>query len=147
MATNVCGTMLMCKHVLPTMMSNGRGSIINISSAHGLSGHDTFPAYASSKAAVVALTRHVATAYGPRGVRCNAIAPGAIGTPRSRATLPEERQKQIAATCVIPRLGETADIANAVAFLASDRSSYISGQTLSVDGGLLMHLPATPGTR
>jgi 3-oxoacyl-[acyl-carrier protein] reductase len=55
--------------------------------------------------------------------------------------------KQIAETCVIPRLGETADIANAVAFLASDRASYISGQTLSVDGGLLIHLPPTPGSR
>lgn len=143
LAVNVCGTMLMCKHVVPLMVKQGKGSIVNISSAHGLIGHVVFPAYAASKAAVIAITRDVATTYGPQGVRCNAIAPGCIATAENRESMPADVRERVGDACVLRHLGDPVDIANAVAFLASDRSAYVSGQTLSVDGGLLMHLPSS----
>lgn len=137
---NVCGTMLMCKHVLPHMLAGGRGSIINISSLHGLAADGQIPAYSASKAAVLAITRDVATAYGTQGIRCNAITPGCIGTAENLA-MPAELQRQIAKGSVLGRLGDPIDIANTVAFLASDRSTYITGHTIAVDGGMLIHTP------
>jgi NAD(P)-dependent dehydrogenase (short-subunit alcohol dehydrogenase family) len=143
MAVNVRGTMLMCKHSLPTMLAKGRGSIVNIVSDLALTGDIANVAYSASKAAVGSLTRHIATMYGNRGVRCNAVAPGLTNTPQMGKSLTPEFAKMIEDSCVISRLGASVDIANMAAFLATDRAAYITGQTISVDGGLLMHLPAT----
>jgi NAD(P)-dependent dehydrogenase (short-subunit alcohol dehydrogenase family) len=147
LAVNVRGTMLMCKHVLPTMLDRGRGSIVNISSDLALTGDLANVAYSASKAAIIALTRHIATFYGDRGIRCNAVAPGLTRTPQMAGSLPPDFQRLIEESCVLPRLGASVDIANMVAFLATDRAAYITGQTISVDGGLLIHLPATSGMK
>jgi NAD(P)-dependent dehydrogenase (short-subunit alcohol dehydrogenase family) len=86
------------------------------------------------------MTRHMATAYGPSGVRVNAIAPGLIIRPGEEDRLPEAIADLFIANCLVPRLGRPRDIADTVVFLASDMSAYITGQVISVDGGILAHL-------
>ncbi|WP_203803146.1 SDR family NAD(P)-dependent oxidoreductase [Mycobacterium heckeshornense] len=140
-AVNVRGTMLMCKHSVPLMIESGGGSIINISSDQALSGDSMTVAYGTSKAGVNALTRFVAAAYGKHSIRCNAVSPGLITSETMLATMPPQIQQIFVDNCLIPRLGDPADVAEAVAFLASPRSSYITGQVIQVDGGVLAHLP------
>jgi NAD(P)-dependent dehydrogenase (short-subunit alcohol dehydrogenase family) len=139
-AINARGPMLMCKHVIPVMVDGGGGSVINISSGQSLIGDLTNLAYASGKGAVNAMTRHMATAYGPSGVRVNAIAPGLIIHPGGEDRLPKVIADLFVANCLVPRLGRPRDIADTVVFLASDMSAYITGQVISVDGGILAHL-------
>jgi NAD(P)-dependent dehydrogenase (short-subunit alcohol dehydrogenase family) len=138
MAVNARGPMLLCKHVIPIMIESGGGSIVNISSALSLAGDLRYVAYSASKAAVNSLTRHVAARYSADGVRCNAIAigrvPGSVGG--SNRALLEERVTQSLAR----RVGRPREIADVVTFLASPRSSYITGQVISVDGGYLAHV-------
>jgi NAD(P)-dependent dehydrogenase (short-subunit alcohol dehydrogenase family) len=140
-AVNVRGTMLMCKHAVPLMIDTGGGSIINISSGQSLAGDAATVAYGTSKGGVNALTRFVATAYGKHGIRCNAVAPGLIATETMLATIPEQIRQIFVESCLVQRLGEPEDIAELVAFLASGRSSYITGQVIQVDGGILAHVP------
>jgi NAD(P)-dependent dehydrogenase (short-subunit alcohol dehydrogenase family) len=140
-AVNVRGTMLMCKHAVPLMIESGGGSIINISSDQGLSGDAMNVAYGTSKGGVNSMTRFVAAAYGKHGIRCNAIAPGLIASETMLATMPEQIQQIFIDSFLIQRLGQPADIAELVAFLASKRSGYITGQLFQVDGGFLAHLP------
>ena len=140
-AINVTGPMLLCKHALPAMMAGGGGSIINISSGQSLSGDLSNTAYAAGKAALNSLTRDIATQYGHQGIRCNAIAPGLIVTPEAQQRFPAAFRDMFIDNCLVPRLGHPRDIANTVVFLASDLSSYITGQVISVDGGILSHLP------
>jgi NAD(P)-dependent dehydrogenase (short-subunit alcohol dehydrogenase family) len=140
-AVNSRGTMLMCKHAVPVMIERGGGSIINVSSAVAFGGDDFATAYGCSKAAIVALTRYVATQYGQHGVRCNSIAPGLVHTPALDAGLPEPMREVFISQQLVGRLGEPSDIAAMVLFLASDRSSFITGQVIQVDGGFLAHLP------
>jgi NAD(P)-dependent dehydrogenase (short-subunit alcohol dehydrogenase family) len=140
-AVNVRGTMLMCKHAVPLMIESGGGSIINISSDQGLSGDMMTVAYGTSKGGVNSMTRFVAAAYGKHGIRCNAIAPGLIASDTMLATMPEQIQQICIESFLIQRLGQPEDIAELVAFLASARSSYITGQLIQVDGGFLAHLP------
>ncbi|MDQ1694850.1 MAG: hypothetical protein QOJ03_203 [Frankiaceae bacterium] len=139
-AINARGPMLMSKHVIPVMVEGGGGSIINISSGQSLTGDLTNLAYASGKGALNAMTRHMATAYGPSGVRVNAIAPGLIVRPGEEDRLPKPIADLFIANCLVPRLGRPRDIADTVVFLASDLSGYITGQVISVDGGILAHL-------
>jgi NAD(P)-dependent dehydrogenase (short-subunit alcohol dehydrogenase family) len=141
MAANLRSQMLVCKHALPVLISRGGGSVINISSGLGLTGDFTRVAYSCSKAAIVALTRHVATAYANRGVRCNAIAPGVIGTGVAQAEIPAPILQVIADQCPMERVGRPEEIANAVLFLASDLAAYVNGQVICVDGGLIAHSP------
>jgi len=147
MAINARGPMLLCKHALPSMLAQGGGSIINISSGVAHAGDVGMAAYGSSKAALEALTRHVATAYGARGVRCNTIAPGLVVTPTAQATMPEPLMDVVRANCLVPRLGRPRDIADLVVFLASNRSAYITGQVIAVDGGFFAHVPTLSGVR
>jgi NAD(P)-dependent dehydrogenase (short-subunit alcohol dehydrogenase family) len=140
-AVNVRGTMLMCKHSVPLMIDSGGGSIINISSDQGLSGDMMTVAYGTSKGGINSMTRFVAAAYGKHGVRCNTVAPGMISSETMLATIPEPIQQIFIDACLISRLGQPEDVAELVAFLASKRSSYITGQLLQVDGGILAHLP------
>jgi NAD(P)-dependent dehydrogenase (short-subunit alcohol dehydrogenase family) len=147
MAANLRGPMLVCKHAIPAMVERGGGSIVNISSGLGLTGDFTRVAYSCSKAAVVALTRHIATAYGHRGVRCNAIAPGVTETPSMKEQLPEPIRQVFIEHSPIPRLGRPEDIAHTVAFLASDQAAYVNGQVICVDGGLIAHTPTAMPVR
>lgn len=140
-AVNVRGTMLMCKHSVPLMIETGGGSIINISSDQGLSGDAMTVAYGTSKGGVNALTRFVAAAYGKHQIRCNTVSPGLIASDTMLATMPEPIQRIFVDATLMQRLGDPQDIAELVAFLAAPRSSYITGQLIPVDGGILAHLP------
>ena len=141
MAVNLRGQMLGCKHSIPTMIRSGGGSIINTSSASALAGELTQTAYGVSKAAVAQLTRSVATQYGRQGIRCNAVLPGFIQVERQRTadTASAEFRKSLARNHLTPYIGEPQDIANVVAFLASDDSRFVTGHLMSVDGGLSAH--------
>lgn len=141
-AVNLRGPLLGCKHAIPRMLARGGGAIVNTSSASGLVGDPVRTAYGVSKAGLDSLTRYVATQYGKRGIRCNSIAPGVIATPALAANVPPEMIAIYERSHLTPRLGRPEDIAAAVVFLASDDAAFITGQTLSVDGGLLAHHPA-----
>jgi NAD(P)-dependent dehydrogenase (short-subunit alcohol dehydrogenase family) len=145
-AVNVRGVMLTTKHVAPVMLSQGAGSIVNIGSvaAHrgGVSGH----IYTAAKGAVLAFTRSTAAELGEKGIRVNSISPGAIvtgifgklaGVEDSKADKIAELVKERFATLQpIPRAGATDDIARAAVFLASDGSSFVNGQDITIDGGM-----------
>jgi NAD(P)-dependent dehydrogenase (short-subunit alcohol dehydrogenase family) len=139
--------MLCCKHAIPDMLKRGGGSIVNISSGAALSGQLGIPAYSAAKAAVIALTRSVATLYGQKGIRCNAIAPGLILHERLAEIFPIEQIRIDAENILTPRAGTPEDIAATVIFLASDQARFINAQVLPVDGGLLAHTPTYAQTR
>jgi NAD(P)-dependent dehydrogenase (short-subunit alcohol dehydrogenase family) len=142
MAVNLRGIMLGCKHAIPHMLERGCGSIINMSSASGNSGDIARAAYGTSKAGVNGLTQYVATMYGKQGIRCNAIAPGVIETQALINNISVVQRQAYTAHHLTPRLGLPEDIAKTVAFLASDDSAFITGQIISVDGGLMSHHPS-----
>ncbi len=147
MAINTRSVMLGCKHAIPHMLEAGGGSIINTSSGAALLGGLTGTAYATSKAAVNCLTQYVATQYGKRGIRCNAILPGLILTPAVDVGLSEEAVRMILDHHLTAEAGQPEDIAAMVAFLASDESRYVTGQLLRVDGGITSHAPTYADTR
>jgi NAD(P)-dependent dehydrogenase (short-subunit alcohol dehydrogenase family) len=136
---NTRGTMLMTKHVAPHMIAGGGGSIINTSSGVSLLGDVLNPAYASSKAAVNALTRNTATQFGRANIRCNAILPGLVLSPVARAQMSDAQLGMIQRHVLLPRDSVANDIAGAVLWLASDLGSFITGQIISVDGGICHH--------
>ncbi|MDB5686985.1 MAG: short-chain dehydrogenase/reductase [Rhizorhabdus sp.] len=142
MGVNVRSFLAGCKYAIPHMLKNGGGSIINIASGSGLAGDIQRIAYGTSKAAVIALTKYVATQYGKEGIRCNAIAPGLILTEATKHASPELVAMMLKHV-LTPRFGEPEDIASLATFLASDEAGYITGQTISCDGGQLAHLPQT----
>lgn len=141
MAVNLRGTMLGCKHVIPEMMRQGGGSIINVSSNAALAGQETTMAYGASKAGVNVLTQYVATAYGKRGIRCNAVAPGLVVSSEVKAALDPGLIRIFEENILTPYTGVPEDVAEVVAFLASDAARYITGQIIAVDGGLTAHAP------
>ena len=123
--------------VLPIMMRQRSGSIINMASVVGVHGNAGQSNYAASKAGLIALAKSIAQEVGSRGIRANAIAPGFIETAMT-AALPEDVRKEWAAKIPLRRAGQVEDIANVATFLASDMSSYVSGQVIEVDGGMNM---------
>ncbi|ERJ81207.1 3-oxoacyl-[acyl-carrier-protein] reductase [Prevotella disiens JCM 6334 = ATCC 29426] len=122
---------------VPVMMRQRGGSIINMASVVGVHGNAGQANYAASKAGMIALAKSVAQEMGPKGIRANAIAPGFIDTAMTQE-LSEEIRKEWVSKIPLRRGGQTEDIANTALFLASDLSSYISGQVLQVDGGMNM---------
>ncbi|MCI0996994.1 SDR family NAD(P)-dependent oxidoreductase [Pseudomonas corrugata] len=141
MAVNLRGAMLTCKHVIRHMLTAGSGSIINIASAAGLAGDLVRPAYGASKAALITATQYIATAYGKRGIRANALAPGVIMTEALKSTLPAPVLDLLLLSHLTPYVGTPQDVAAATLFLASDDARFITGQTLPVDGGFSSHTP------
>lgn len=134
--TNVLGTLLSMKHELRVMAAQGDGSIINISSTYGHLGARGAAVYAASKHAVEGLTKSVALEAAASGVRINAVAPGPTETAMlDRFTGSAERKAGLVAGVPLQRVGEPDEIANAIVFLASNRSSFTTGQVLFVDGG------------
>jgi len=128
---------LCARRAAPVMKAQGSGVIINISSTAGLYGFGNRTPYAAAKWAVIGLTKSLAREVASRNITVNAIAPGFIITDMTGA-LSEEVQKTIIGRIPLARVGEPLDVANAVAFLASAEASYITGQTLCVDGGMVM---------
>lgn len=140
MAVNAGSYFAACKFAIPHMLAKGGGAIINTATGCALSGDVRRTSYGASKAAVVALTKYVATQYGKKGIRCNTIAPGLILTDTLKRASPE-LLSLMSRHILAPRLGEPEDIAALAAFLASDESGYINGELIACDGGLLAHLP------
>ncbi len=135
MDINLKGSFLCIKAVTRGMMKARYGRIINLSSIVGLTGAAGQANYSASKAGVLGLTMSIAKELGSRGITCNAVAPGFIETDMTEE-LSEEMKAGVIANAPAGRLGNAADIAQAVLFLASKEASYITGQTLTVDGGL-----------
>lgn len=143
---NLRGTMIACRAALPHLRASG-GCIVNTVSNLALQGHLIQAAYSASKAGLIQLTRSIAASHGRRGVRCNAVAPGMTMTPALQAAFPEHIRRLVEDETLRDRLGAPEDIAEAVAFLASDAARNITGQVLVSDGGLASHVPGISGFR
>ncbi|RMI34142.1 SDR family NAD(P)-dependent oxidoreductase [Nocardia stercoris] len=120
---------------LPAMVERGSGSIVTMSSSAGRQPSQANLAYGVANAGLIMLTRHLATEYGPHGIRVNALAPSSIRTEKVEAHMPEAVQQQVAAAHPLRRLGTTTDVAETALFLASDASAYLTGLTIDVAGG------------
>lgn len=137
---NVRGTMISCRAALPHLKAS-KGSIVNTVSNLALQGHLIQAAYSSSKAAIIQMTRSIAASHGRHGVRCNAVAPGMTMTPALRAAFPPPLLAAVEGETLRDRLGEPEDIAETIAFLASDAARNVTGQLLVADGGCASHVP------
>ena len=126
-----------CKAVARMMVRQRRGRIINITSVSGIAGQGGQTNYAASKAGIIGFTKSLAKELGPRSITVNSVAPGFIPTDLTN-DLPEELKQQAIEATPLRRLGKAEEIAYAVAFLASDEAAFITGETLTVDGGLVM---------
>lgn len=137
LAVNLTGSRNCICEVLPGMISQKRGCIVNISSMWGLRGASCEVAYAATKAAVVGLTRSLALEVAPSGIRVNAVAPGCIETDMVKA-LGEDTRAMLVEETPVGRLGTPEDIARVVSFLASDNAGFITGQVITADGGFIV---------
>jgi len=132
---NLKGAFNCIRHTVPVMIKQKSGRIINISSVVGLSGNAGQVNYAAAKAGIIGITKSVAKEIASRGITVNAVAPGFIETDMTEV-LGDKVKENIKSSIPLNRLGEPVDIANTVAFLASNMSAYITGQVISVDGGM-----------
>ena len=137
LAVNLGGARNAIRAVLPWMLSEKRGCIVNISSIWGLRGASCETAYACTKAALIGLTRSLALELAPSGIRVNCVAPGVIDTDMVQV-LGRETLRDLAEQTPLGRLGTPEDVAHAVAFFASDRASFLTGQVLGADGGFIV---------
>jgi NAD(P)-dependent dehydrogenase (short-subunit alcohol dehydrogenase family) len=137
-AVNARGTFLCCKHAIPAMVARGGGSIVNIASVAAIVGLKNRAAYCASKGAVVSLTRALAVDHVADGIRVNAVCPGTVDTPWVRRLVDDVGESLEALTARQPlgRLGTPEEVAEAVAYLASDAASFVTGSVLVIDGGL-----------
>jgi 3-oxoacyl-[acyl-carrier protein] reductase len=135
--TNLKGAFNCTKHVSAIMLKQRSGRIINISSVSGLTGNAGQVNYSAAKAGIIGMTKAVAREFASRGITCNAVAPGYIATDMTDV-LPDKVKDAILGTIPLKRLGSPEDVANTVAFLASEEASYITGQVINVDGGMVM---------
>lgn len=136
-ATNLKGTFHTIRHASRYLLKQKSGRIINISSVSGVMGNAGQTNYSASKAGIIGLTKSVAKELASRGITCNAIAPGLIETEMTEA-MTEQAKEKVKAQIPLQRVGTVKDIAHAVLFLVSEQASYITGQVLSVDGGMHM---------
>jgi 2-keto-3-deoxy-L-fuconate dehydrogenase len=138
LAVNARGTFLCCKHAIPGMVERGGGSIVNMASAAGLVGLRNRVAYSASKGAVIAMTRALAVDHVADGVRVNAVCPGTVDSPWVRRLVEEvgESLDALRARQPMGRLGKPQEIAEAVAYLASDDAAFVTGTAFVIDGGL-----------
>ncbi len=134
---NLVGTFNMSKNVIPYMMKKRNGRIINISSVVGISGNAGQTNYAASKAGIIGFTKSLAKEVASRNILVNAVAPGFIETSMT-AVLKDEIKEEIAKQIPLKRMGTPEDVANVVSFLVSEKSNYITGQVINIDGGMLM---------
>ena len=137
MDINLKGAFNCIKTVARPMMKQRGGSIINIASVVGVMGNAGQANYSASKAGLIGLTKTTAKEFASRGIRCNAVAPGFIASDMTDK-LTDEVKKQYFDAIPLAKFGETSDVADVVAFLASDMSKYVTGQVINVDGGLVM---------
>ena len=139
-AVCLTGVWLCMKYEIPAMLQCNSGAIVNIGSVAGIKGEPFLAAYSAAKGGVIALTKAVAAEYARRGIRVNAVCPGGIRTPalEKYVELSPDVVRQIIARHAQNRLGEPVEIANAVAWLCSDRSSFVTGHVMVVDGGSLI---------
>ncbi|MDH3547270.1 MAG: 3-oxoacyl-ACP reductase FabG, partial [Gammaproteobacteria bacterium] len=138
LSTNLSGVYRVCKACLRGMMKAKKGRIINIASVIGLMGNAGQSNYAAAKAGIIGFSKSLAREIGSRNITVNVVAPGFIDTDMTRV-LPEAQRESMLAQIPLNRLGECADIANAVVFLVSPAAAYITGETVNVNGGMLMH--------
>jgi NAD(P)-dependent dehydrogenase (short-subunit alcohol dehydrogenase family) len=141
MAVNLRGAMLCSKYAIREMLKRGGGSIINTSSTAGQLGRINMAAYGVSKGGLDTLTLYIATAYGKQGIRCNTVSPGPILTEKMRKNQTAEMLNMRLRHVLTPNLGDVGDVAQMIAFLASDDAKFISGQLIGIDGGIKAHLP------
>jgi 3-oxoacyl-[acyl-carrier protein] reductase len=134
---NLAGTINCCKAVIPLLKAKNGGRIINLASEAGVSGEKGLEVYAASKGGVISLTKSLAKDLGWYGITVNAVAPAFVHSPMTAFLNPELEKKWLKAY-TIKRLGETRDIASMIVFLCSDRCSWITGQTISINGGFSM---------
>ena len=141
MAVNLRGAMLACKHAIPQMLERGGGAIVTFGSTAGAMGDVGLFAYSATKAALASLARSIATTYGKQGVRANCVCPGSVWPEAWRSGMTPAFLTMAENTRLTPRLGVPEDIGRMVAFLLSDKASYVTGQTIMVDGGGTVHQP------
>ena len=134
---NLVGTFNMSKNVIQYMMKQRNGRIINISSVVGISGNAGQTNYAASKAGIIGFTKSLAKEVASRNILVNAVAPGFIETDMTDV-LKDEVKDAIGKQIPLKRMGTPEDVANVVSFLASEKSNYITGQVINIDGGMLM---------
>jgi NAD(P)-dependent dehydrogenase (short-subunit alcohol dehydrogenase family) len=142
MAVNVRGYMLCTKHVIPHMLARGGGVVINTSSGAGMQGELVRAAYGTSKSAIIGFTRSIATQYGKMGIRSVTVMPGLTTTPTVATNMPPAIIEMMKRHTLTPELATPEDVANTVAFLASDGAAAITGSTIPVDGGFGIHGPS-----
>lgn len=134
---NLIGTINCCKAVMPILREKNEGRIVNIASEAGVSGEKGLEIYAASKGGVIALTKSLAKELGRSNVTVNAVAPAFVHSPMTAFLTPDVEKKWLK-MYPIKRLGETEDVASMIVFLCSDRCSWITGQTISINGGFSM---------
>lgn len=140
MSVTLRGPMLGCKHAVRVMVPNGSGSIVNVSSTHSLLGELLHTAYGVAKGAVNTLTRYVATQYGKAGIRCNTVVPGPTLTPALADNVPTEQLQILLDSALTPYLGDPVDLARTIVFVSSPWARYITGDTISCNGGRAVHV-------
>ncbi len=138
---NLLGCVLFCREVLPSMVAHGSGAIVNLSSVNAFAADPLLPVYGATKAAIVGYTRSVAAAYGPHGIRANAILPGDVDTELNRAFFrahpdPEAFRRRVEDQYPVRRIASPDEVARVAVFLASDDASFVSGAELVVDGAV-----------
>ncbi len=149
MNINLKGHWLMSKYAIPEMLKRGGGAIVNVSSVQGLASQANVVAYATSKHAMIGLTRAMAVDLGPTGIRVNCVCPGTVDTPMIRWIIDQDKEparleKTLNRMHPVGRMGKPCEIGEVIAFLASDRASFMTGSIVTVDGGLLVPISGSP---